>query len=84
MTVQMISEILAYVEELAPGHVCAEPLDEKTDLIGAGILDSLNLVRLIGFVETRYGLTIADEDIGPDLFENVQSLVSYISANRPV
>ena len=49
-----------------------------TLLLEAGVLDSINLVRLVQFIEERFGLAIPDADLGPDLFETPGAVAAYI------
>ncbi len=81
---KVTKEIVDHIRQLVRGRDVEHSLDGATDLIGKAVLDSLNLVRLIQFIETRFGLTIGDQDIGPDLFESPASLAAYIVANRSV
>lgn len=46
-------------------------------LIGS-ILDSLNLLRLVVFIEERFGLRVDDGDLVPDNFETVEKITTYI------
>ncbi len=43
-----------------------------------GIIDSMNVLELVMFVEENYGLKVADEDIVPDNFDSVALLAQYI------
>ena len=49
-----------------------------TQLLEAGVLDSINLVRLVQFLEERFGLTIPDADLGPELFESPAAVAAYV------
>jgi acyl carrier protein len=49
-----------------------------TLLLEAGVLDSINLVRLVQFLEERFGLTIPDADLGPELFESPAAVAAYV------
>ncbi len=49
-----------------------------TLLLEAGVLDSINLVRLVQFVEERFGIKIPDEDLGADIFETPASVAAYV------
>lgn len=46
-------------------------------LIGS-ILDSLNLLRLVVFIEERFGFHVDDGDLVPDNFETVEKITTYI------
>jgi D-alanine--poly(phosphoribitol) ligase subunit 2 len=53
-------------------------VDRDTGLLETGLLDSINLVGLIQFLEERFSIRIPDSDIGADLFESPATLVSYV------
>ena len=57
-------------------------LDVTSDLIESGILDSLNIVRLIQFVETEFSCQIDDEDIESELFASATHLAEYVMKHR--
>lgn len=53
-------------------------LSDDTPLVSSGILDSTNLLRLIAFVEERFGLTVRDDELEFDNFRDVSSLAAFI------
>jgi len=54
----------------------AGELEDSTQLMEAGILDSTGVIELVAFLETTFGVTIADEEI---VSKNLNSL-NYISS----
>jgi len=54
------------------------PVTRDTPLLEAGVLDSINLVRLVQFLEERFGIRIPDGDLGPELFETPASVAAYV------
>ena len=53
-------------------------IDRDTGLLETGLLDSINLVGLIQFLEERFAIRIPDSDIGADLFESPSTLIAYV------
>jgi acyl carrier protein len=53
------------------------------DLLARGILDSLGVMRLVEFVEDRYGLRVTDEDLVPANFRSLARIGDYIARSRP-
>jgi acyl carrier protein len=51
-----------------------------TALLELGLLDSINLVGLIQFVEDSFAIKIPDRDIGADLFATPRTLATYVKA----
>ncbi len=69
------------VDEILLGNrsVLADP---DQDLVSAGILDSLALLRLVVFIEEKLGLNVADGDIVVDNFKTVNRINSFIENKR--
>jgi acyl carrier protein len=55
------------------------PVSADTPLLEAGVLDSINLVRLVQFLEERFNISIPDADMGAELFESPASVSAYVA-----
>jgi acyl carrier protein len=49
------------------------------NLIESGIIDSLGIQKLLAFLESRFSIYIADEELIPENFDTVESIDSFIS-----
>lgn len=57
-------------------------LDEKTGLLGKGLgLDSVEIVQMVSALEEEFSLTINDDDLLPDHFLTLGSLISFLEDN---
>jgi len=54
------------------------PLGNATPLLETDILDSLNLLRLVVFIQERFGLTVDDLDLVPENFDSVDAICGYL------
>jgi acyl carrier protein len=54
------------------------PLGNATSLLETGILDSLSLLRLVVFVQERFGVTVDDVDLVPENFDTVDAICAYL------
>jgi len=54
------------------------PLENTTQLLETGILDSLSLLRLVIFVQEQFGITVDDLDLVPENFASVDDICSYL------
>jgi acyl carrier protein len=54
------------------------PLADETSLIESDILDSLNLLRLVVFLEERFAVTIGEADLHPANFASVNAICAYL------
>jgi acyl carrier protein len=57
-------------------------IDPETDLIEHGVIDSLTILKLVTFLEESCGIAVHDEDIVPENFKNVNSLVRFVEQKR--
>ena len=77
---QTLEDILTafIVEEFLYGDGTVS-VDE--DLCAAGILESMSFLRLLAFLDDRFGVTVAVEDITLDRFDTVRKTADYLRAH---
>jgi acyl carrier protein len=51
----------------------------STDLVAAGILDSLAMVSLIVAIETEFGIELPLDDFDPDRFRTVDRMAEFVA-----
>jgi acyl carrier protein len=70
--------LLDYIKkELLRGRNANLTVD--TDLLGAGIVDSLGILQIVAFVDERLGKQIPDEDVTYENFHSVRVLADYLA-----
>ena len=65
------------LSELTQGRGITE-IDHSENLLSKGIVDSHGVMELVGFLEERYGISVADEDLSPENFESVASIAGFV------
>jgi acyl carrier protein len=65
----------------------AVELDKKSlapdeDLLGSGIIDSMGISKLVLFLEETFGIKFKDEDLVPENFQNLNSIVAYVEQKQ--
>ncbi|HVN17605.1 MAG TPA: acyl carrier protein [Dongiaceae bacterium] len=63
------------VEELAMGR----PVNETSNLLAEGVIDSIRLLRLVSFIEETYGITVPDQDMTVDNFRSLDTIAAFIA-----
>jgi len=53
-------------------------LNPDEDLLEGGIIDSLGIMKLVLFLEESYGIHVNDEDIIPENFQCLSSMVKFV------
>lgn len=76
------AEIRKYIlAKFLPGEQPAS-LDNSTLLRASGILDSLATLRLIGFIEERYGIEVEAYEASGENFDTIDSIALLIESKR--
>jgi acyl carrier protein len=72
-------EITEYiVAQYLPGTP-PEELPASYDLLDTGVIDSLSLIQLIGWISERYGIPVEQIDLAPDDFRSVAAIDAFVS-----
>ena len=66
--------------ELLHGRKVA--LTDDADLLSAGIVDSLGILRLVAFIEERFGVKVPDEDVVFENFQSIRAMADYVSQRQ--
>lgn len=77
-------------EEIIRNHIAKNilfndkgyPHSDEASFVEEGIIDSMNVMELILFVEESFGLEVADEEITPENFNSVRKMADYIRRKR--
>ena len=53
-------------------------LDDSASLRDSGIVDSTGVLELISFIETEFGIKVADADLIPANLDSVERIGAYV------
>lgn len=74
--------LVAYVRDELLGGKGPADLEAGDDLLGSGLVDSLGVMRLIGYIEQRLGISVPPGDVTIDHFMTVERIVDYLESRR--
>jgi acyl carrier protein len=74
--------VLDWIRENTAHPDADQALSADTALLDEGWLDSLRIVRLVSFVETRFDVAVELEDLTPENFETVEHIAALIERAR--
>lgn len=64
-------------------HMTVDGFDDKDTLFGDGIgLDSIDALELIVLMDKDYGIKLTDPKEGKTIFQSIETMATYIHANR--
>jgi acyl carrier protein len=69
------------LKEFLPGEEPSE-LKPETPLITGGILDSISTLKLVVFLEERFGVTVEAHEAGVDHLDSIREIAQMISRKR--
>lgn len=55
---------------------------DEDSLLDAGVIDSLGILDLVGFLEEAFGIQASDEDLNPENFDSIATLVAFVESKR--
>jgi acyl carrier protein len=76
--VSIAEEVEAFIVKGIANGEATDALDHDTDLLASELIDSLGIVELIAFLESRYSIKIGDEDLDPENFRSVNSIARFV------
>lgn len=58
------------------------PLGNDDPLLENGILDSLGVLDIVGFIESEFGITAEDDELVPENFRTIQHIANYVQSKQ--
>jgi acyl carrier protein len=63
-------------------HGRAVSLGPEEDLLTAGVIDSLGILRMVAFIEEQFGLRVPDEDVVFENFQSIGAMAAYVTQRK--
>ena len=51
---------------------------DEESLLEAGILDSVGVLQVVGFIEQQYGIAVTDDEMMPENFETLAAIAAFV------
>lgn len=58
------------------------PYDLNDSFLEKGIVDSMNVMEIVAFVEDTFGVTIKDSDIVPMNFDSIANITKFVESKK--
>jgi acyl carrier protein len=76
------TQIRLFVTELLRDHDDSNGFTDDESLVKSGRLDSLSVVKLVSFLETKFGVDFTRVEFEPDRFDSVAEIEGVIEEAR--
>lgn len=70
------------IDFLRDGLNLDEPVEAETPLFSTGLLDSVAMLNVIGFVEDRAKIEVSAGDVTLENFDTPRRIADYVDARR--
>ena len=60
----------------------SKELTQELSLLDSGIVDSLGVLDLVGFIEEQFGIEAQDDDLVPENFDSIDALTRFVKERR--
>lgn len=57
-------------------------LKEETSFLEGGIIDSTGILELVSFLEEKFGISVADEELVPENLDSIGNVVAYLASKK--
>jgi acyl carrier protein len=79
------SSISLTVRQFITGHFSqarTRALSDDDALLESGIVDSLGVLDIVTFIESEFGVTVADEDLVREHFGSIARIAAYVEGKQ--
>ena len=57
-------------------------LEDGTSFLESGIVDSTGILELVAFLEEKYGISVADDELVPENLDSIANVVAYLTKKK--
>lgn len=57
-------------------------LGHDESLLDSGVIDSTGVLEVIGFVETKFGIQVLDEEMLPENLDSISRIAAFVERKR--
>jgi acyl carrier protein len=74
--IDSVTEFLVHHECIESGEV----VDNSESLLERGIIDSVIIMKMVSFLEEKYGIIIYEDDLMPENFDSLAAIDAYVQS----
>ena len=78
----MDEKLITFIREVLHQGEEGLEISSRDDLLGSGLVESMGMMKIIGFIEQEYDLTVPPQDMTIEHFFTVEAMVNYIAKKK--
>jgi acyl carrier protein len=75
---QVIEEVRSFICGTMLIDVPGQTIDAGESLVQRGVIDSTGVLELVGFLEERFAIHVADDEITTDNLDSLTAIATYL------
>ena len=72
------AKLIAFLETIRRPERPLDDVGDSTDLAESGLVDSLSLIEIVGFLEATFGVDFSDRGLEPGQLRTIGSILDLI------
>ena len=77
-TTDLAAEVRAYIVERFLFGQGGESLSSDQSFLESGIVDSTGVLEVVMFLEQRFGVKVADDELVPDNLDSINKIAAFV------
>ena len=78
-SVDVLTSVRKHITEQFLGRAGLDHVGDDDPLLDSGIIDSMSILQLVGFLESEFNIEVDDDEILPEHFETMASITAFVS-----
>lgn len=75
-------QLIQYIEEKCLVKFDGQELTAETNLFDSNVIDSFEVIELIVFLESKFGVKLTDEDLLSPVLSSVATMAEFVHTNH--
>jgi acyl carrier protein len=74
---------VAFLETIARPDAPLDAIDDDEALVNSGLIDSLAVLSIIGYLESEYAIDFSEREVGPGQLRTIRRVLDLIEREAP-
>jgi acyl carrier protein len=74
--------VLSFLNQEILNSIEGSGCSEEDELLLSGVVDSISIMRLVGFIEEEFEVAVSPEDVTIERFRSVATIADFVAGRR--
>ena len=77
------SDLLQFLRTIQKAGMPVESLGERDRLVASGLIDSLAILQIVSYLESKYGIDFSMRGVDPEQLGSIGNILDLIEQEKP-